>query len=76
MFFQTHKNTYTGPLGTTDPEYGSHDTKIQSFGQFLSKIGDFMLNLGVQWILCKKFGFLQNPLKLIYGTIRNFRLRI
>jgi hypothetical protein len=31
-------------LGTTDPEYGSHDTKIRSFGQFLPKMGDLLLN--------------------------------
>jgi hypothetical protein len=31
-------------LGTTDPEYGSHDTEIWCFGQFLPKMGDFLLN--------------------------------
>jgi hypothetical protein len=24
-FFKTHKNSYTGPLGITNPEYGGHN---------------------------------------------------
>jgi hypothetical protein len=40
--FKTHKNKYTGPLGTTDPEYGRHDTKIQSFIQFLPETRNFL----------------------------------
>jgi hypothetical protein len=29
-----------GPLGTTNPEYRSHGTEIQSFGQFLPQTGN------------------------------------
>jgi hypothetical protein len=39
-FFKARKNSYTGLLGTTDPEYGGRDTKIRSFGQFLPQTGD------------------------------------
>jgi hypothetical protein len=39
-FFKARKNSYIGLLGTTDPEYGGHGTKIQSFGQFLPQTGD------------------------------------
>jgi hypothetical protein len=34
-FFKTHNNSYMGPLGTTDLEYGGHGQEIQSFGKFL-----------------------------------------
>jgi hypothetical protein len=34
-FFKTHKNSYTGPLGITDLEYGGRGKEIWSFGQFL-----------------------------------------
>jgi hypothetical protein len=44
VFFKIHKNSYMVTLGTTDLEYGSHDTEIQSFGQFLPKMVDFLLN--------------------------------
>jgi hypothetical protein len=44
IFYKTHKNSYMGTFGTTDPEYGSYDTEIQSFRQFLPKMGDFLLN--------------------------------
>jgi hypothetical protein len=44
VFYKTHKNSYMGTLGTTDLEYESHDMEIQSFRQFLPKMGDFMLN--------------------------------
>jgi hypothetical protein len=27
-FFKTSKNTNMGPLGTTNPEYGTHNTEI------------------------------------------------
>jgi hypothetical protein len=40
-FFEAHKNSYTGLLGTTDLEYGGHDTEIWSFGQFLPQTGEF-----------------------------------
>jgi hypothetical protein len=39
-FFKTRKNTYMGPLGTTNPEYGSHGIEISSFGQFLPQTGN------------------------------------
>jgi hypothetical protein len=40
-FFKTHKNSYTGPLGTTDPEYRGDDQEIQSFYQLLQQIANF-----------------------------------
>jgi hypothetical protein len=40
-FFNARKNSYTGLLGTTDPEYGGQDTKIWSFGQFLPQTREF-----------------------------------
>jgi hypothetical protein len=40
-FFKTHKNSYTGVLCITDPQYGHHDHKILSFGQFNPQAGDF-----------------------------------
>jgi hypothetical protein len=40
-FFKTHKNSYTGPLCITDPQYVGHDREIQSFHQFLPQTGDF-----------------------------------
>jgi hypothetical protein len=40
-FLKTHKNSYTGPLGTTDSEYGVHHQEIWSFGPFLTKAGNF-----------------------------------
>jgi hypothetical protein len=33
-FFKSHKNSYTGPLYITDPEYGGHDEEIWSFRQY------------------------------------------
>jgi hypothetical protein len=35
LFFKTHKISYMGPLGSTDPEYESHDQEIRSFGPFV-----------------------------------------
>jgi hypothetical protein len=40
-FFKTCKNSYTGPLGTTDPEYESHGLEIRSFGPFSLQSGNF-----------------------------------
>jgi hypothetical protein len=40
-FFKTCKNSYTEPLGTTNPEYGVHHQKIWSFGPFLAQTGNF-----------------------------------
>jgi hypothetical protein len=40
-FFQTRKNSYTGPFCITDLRYGSHDKEIQSFSQFLPQNDDF-----------------------------------
>jgi hypothetical protein len=34
-FFKTYKNSYTGPLCTTDPQYGDHDQDKLSFNQFI-----------------------------------------
>jgi hypothetical protein len=34
-FFKTYKNSYTGLLCTTDPQYGDHDQEILSFDQFI-----------------------------------------
>jgi hypothetical protein len=42
FFYKSHKNTYTGPLGTSDREYGGHSQEIQSFDQFYSKTNDFL----------------------------------
>jgi hypothetical protein len=42
IFFKTHENTYTGPLGNTDLEYRRHETEIQSFIQFLPETGNFL----------------------------------
>jgi hypothetical protein len=36
--------SYMGPLCITDLEYGGHDQKIQSFGQFLPQTYDFWYN--------------------------------
>jgi hypothetical protein len=41
VFYKTHKNSYTGPLGTSNPEYGGHCQEIQSSDQFLPKTDDF-----------------------------------
>jgi hypothetical protein len=41
FFFETRKISNTRPLVTTDPEYGSHVTEIQSFGPFLPQTGNF-----------------------------------
>jgi hypothetical protein len=30
-FFKDYKNSYTGLIGTADPEYGCHGRKIWSF---------------------------------------------
>jgi hypothetical protein len=38
IFLKTHKNLYTVPLSITDEEYGDHDKKIRSFGQFCRKL--------------------------------------
>jgi hypothetical protein len=39
-FFKNRKNTYNGPLGTTDPENGGHGQEIRSFDQFLPETGN------------------------------------
>jgi hypothetical protein len=41
VFYKTHKNSYTGPLGTSNPEYGGHCQEIQSSDQFVPKTDDF-----------------------------------
>jgi hypothetical protein len=40
-FFQTRKNSYTGSLCTSDPQYEGHDQEIRSFGLFLPQTDDF-----------------------------------
>jgi hypothetical protein len=40
-FFKTRKNSYTGPLCITNPEYGGHDHEILSFGHILPQTSDF-----------------------------------
>jgi hypothetical protein len=31
------KNSYTGPLCITDPEYGGHNEELQGFGLFFAR---------------------------------------
>jgi hypothetical protein len=40
IFFKIRKNSYTGPLCITDPQYQSHNQEIRTFGQFLHRTDD------------------------------------
>jgi hypothetical protein len=40
-FLKIRKNSYTGPFGTTNPEYESHGHEIRSFGPFSPQTGNF-----------------------------------
>jgi hypothetical protein len=40
-FFKTRKNSSTGPLCITDPEYGGYDKEIRCFSQFTTEADDF-----------------------------------
>jgi hypothetical protein len=39
--FKTHKNSYTGPLWITDPQYCGHDQEIRSLGPVFPKLEIF-----------------------------------
>jgi hypothetical protein len=41
IFFKTHKISYTGPIATTELEYGGHSIEIQSFGLSSPQSGNF-----------------------------------
>jgi hypothetical protein len=46
IFLKICKNSYTGPFGTTNPEYESHGHEIWSFGPFSPQIGNFGKTVG------------------------------
>jgi hypothetical protein len=45
-FFKIRKNSYMGPFGTSNPEYGGHAIEIQIFGPFLPQTRNFGKTVG------------------------------